>query len=562
MKQQTLKSPFTLKGKGLHTGLNITAKFRPAEENFGIRICRKDLPNKPTFEAVADYVSATERGTVLENGAWKVSTVEHALSALYAMQIDNCLIEIDGPEIPILNGSAQPFIDAIEQAGIKEQNSEAKVLVVTEKIEYISESGSKMVILPNDKLEVDVTIAFNSQFIQSQQAILSNLSDYATEVAPARTFVFVREIEPLLQRGLIKGGDLENALVIYETPMSQRGLDLIAKKLGQKSIDASKLGYLSPLNYHNEPARHKLLDVLGDISLIGCRLQGKIVVFKPGHTFNTQCAKRLKNKFVPATSTNIHAMAFVHPDAIIHSNVVIGPYCYIDKDVEIGEGTVLEPNVTIYDGTTIGKNCHIFPGAVIGGIPQDLKFQGEKTTTIIGDNTTIRECVTIHRGTASKNKTVVGSNCLIMAYCHVAHDCCLHDHIIMSNCSQLAGEVVVDDYCVIGGGTLVHQFTHIGKHAMIQGGSKVNKDITPYVLAAREPIAYCGVNSVGLRRRGFTNEQINNIQDIYRILYMSDLNVSQAIEKIATEIKASPEKDEIVTFVTSSTRGICRRDKK
>jgi UDP-N-acetylglucosamine acyltransferase len=195
---------------------------------------------------------------------------------------------------------------------------------------------------------------------------------------------------------------------------------------------------------------------------------------------------------------------------------------------------------------------------VIGGDPQDLKFKGEKTYAIIGDNTTIREFVTIHRGTASKGKTVVGNNCLIMAYCHVAHDCLLHDHIIMSNCTQLAGEVVVEDWAIIGGGSLVHQFTHIGSHAMIQGGSKVNKDVPPYIIAAREPISYCGINSVGLNRRGFSKEQIAAIQDTYRLLYMSGLNMSQAVEQINATLPEGPERDMIVEFVKSSPRGVVR----
>ena len=201
-------------------------------------------------------------------------------------------------------------------------------------------------------------------------------------------------------------------------------------------------------------------------------------------------------------------LAYIHPDAKIAPTVVIEPFVSIDKNVEIGEGTRIGSNVTIMEGVRIGKNCTIFPGAVIGAIPQDLKFQGEDTLVIIGDNTTIRECVTIHRGTASKGRTVVGDNCLIMAYCHVAHDCVVGNHVIMSNATQLAGEVVIDDYAVIGGGSLVHQFTRIGAHAMLQGGSRVTKDVPPYVKAGRDPLSYAGVNSIGLRRRGFTNEQI------------------------------------------------------
>ena len=296
MKQHTLKSSFSFEGKGLHTGLHIHATCLPAAENTGVQICRTDLEGRPTYEAIADYVTATERGTVLERGAWKVSTVEHALSALYAMGVDNCLIEVDGPEMPILDGSAKYYLQAVEQVGLQEQEAEQKVFVVTEPIEYISERGNKMVILPCDHYEAGVTVAYDSGILREQSAEIKDLADYKRELSAARTFCFVREIEPLLRMGLIKGGDLQNALVIYETPMSQEGLDYMTDKLGQPRLDANKLGYLSPLNYPNEPARHKLLDLIGDMSLVGCRIQGKIAALRPGHTFNTQCAKRLRNK--------------------------------------------------------------------------------------------------------------------------------------------------------------------------------------------------------------------------------------------------------------------------
>lgn len=251
-------------------------------------------------------------------------------------------------------------------------------------------------------------------------------------------------------------------------------------------------------------------------------------------------------------------LAYIHPAAKIHPSVVIDPFVTIEADVEIGEGTRIASNVVIMDGARIGKNCNIFPGAVISGIPQDLKFRGEETIAIIGDNTTIRECVTVNRGTAAKGKTVVGSNCLIMAYSHIAHDCVIGNNVIISNASQIAGEVVVDDYAVIGGGTLIHQFCHLGCHVMIQGGALINKDIPPYVKAAREPIAYTGVNSIGLRRRGFTNDQIRDIQEVYRYLYLSRLNVTDALERIEAELPASKERDEIILFIKNSKRGIIR----
>lgn len=252
------------------------------------------------------------------------------------------------------------------------------------------------------------------------------------------------------------------------------------------------------------------------------------------------------------------SLAYIHPAAKIAPSVVIDPFVTIDANVEIGEGTRIGSNVTIMEGARIGKNCRIFPGAVIGAVPQDLKFRGEDTTAVVGDNTTIRECVTINRGTAAKGKTVVGSNCLLMAYSHIAHDCIVGDNVIVANSSQLAGEVIVDNFAIIGGGTLVHQFCHIGAHVMIQGGALINKDIPPYVKAAREPISYVGVNSIGLRRRNFSNEAIREIQDIYRYLYLSRMNVSDALDAIEAELPATRERDEILLFIRNAKRGIIR----
>lgn len=237
---------------------------------------------------------------------------------------------------------------------------------------------------------------------------------------------------------------------------------------------------------------------------------------------------------------------------------MISPLAYVSPKAQIGKDVTIDPFAYIDDNVIIGDNCHIFPHATIGCIPQDLKFHGEETWTIIGNNCNIREFVTVHRGTFSKGKTVIGNNNLIMAYCHVAHDCELGNNIIMSNATQLAGEVVVDDFAIIGGGTLVHQFSHIGSHVMVQGGSRINKDIPPYVIAAREPIAYCGVNSVGLNRRGFTPEQIHTIQEVYRLLYQGGMNTTQALDHIEATMPASPERDLIVAFVRASTRGVVR----
>ena len=237
---------------------------------------------------------------------------------------------------------------------------------------------------------------------------------------------------------------------------------------------------------------------------------------------------------------------------------MISPLAYVSPKAQIGKNVTIDAFAYIDDNVILGDNCHVFPHAVIGCVPQDLKFRGEETWTIIGENCVLREFVTIHRGTASKGKTVVGNNNLIMAYCHVAHDCILHDNIIMSNATQLAGEVEVDDFAIIGGGTLVHQFSHIGGHVMIQGGSKINKDIPPFAIIARDPIAFCGINSVGLNRRGFTPEQIHTIQEVYRLLYQNGMNTTQALDHIEATMPASKERDLIINFVRVSTRGIVR----
>jgi len=246
----------------------------------------------------------------------------------------------------------------------------------------------------------------------------------------------------------------------------------------------------------------------------------------------------------------------VHPGAKIGKDVIIEPFVTIENGVEIGDGCWIGANAVIKSGTRIGKNCRIFHGAVIGAIPQDLKFQGEITFVEIGDNTTIRECVTVNRGTAAKGKTIIGSDCLLMAYVHIAHDCLIKEHAILGNACQVAGEVIIEEYAIMGGGTLVHQFVHIGPHVMIQGGSKVGKDVPPYVKGGREPLAYAGINSIGLRRRDYTNEKIRDIQDIYRILYLKGYNNTQALEFIEAELPASKERDEIILFVRSSKRGI------
>ena len=256
--------------------------------------------------------------------------------------------------------------------------------------------------------------------------------------------------------------------------------------------------------------------------------------------------------------SKISPLAFIDPSAKVGENCEIGPFCFIDKNVVIGDNNVLMPSVTIMEGTRMGNGNKLFPGAVIGAVPQDLKFRGEETTTEIGDNNTIRENVTIHRGTASKGKTVVGSNNLIMENAHIAHDCEGGSGIIMGNSTKLAGEVVVDDNAIISAVVLVHQFCRIGGYTMIQGGSRTSKDIPPFIIGGKEPIAYCGLNIVGLRRRGFSADLIENIHNAYRLIYNSNLTVNEAVEQIKAQIPMSKEIEYIIEFVTSSQRGIIR----
>jgi UDP-N-acetylglucosamine acyltransferase len=251
-------------------------------------------------------------------------------------------------------------------------------------------------------------------------------------------------------------------------------------------------------------------------------------------------------------------LAYVHPGAKIATNVVIEPFTTIHNNVIIGEGTWIGSNVTIMEGARIGKNCKIFPGAVISAIPQDLKFDNEDSEVIIGDNTTIREFVTINRGTKAYGRTEIGNNCLIMATAHVAHDCIIKDHVIIVNGVTLAGHVEIGDFAIIGGLAGVHQFIHIGKHAMISGGSLVRKDVPPYVKAAKEPLSYIGINSIGLRRRGFDPKKINEIQNIYRILFQRNNNTTQAMRILEAELDATTERDEVITFIRDSQRGIMK----
>lgn len=340
MKQKTLQSNFTLRGQGLHTGYDIEITFKAAPVDTGYRIKRVDLEGEPIIEAVAENVVHTQRGTVLGVGNVTVSTVEHAFAALYALGIDNCLVEVNAPEFPILDGSAIEYIRAIDKAGIVEQEKEKDFFVVRKKIEVSDpETGSKITLLPDNEFSINSNIEFESQYIPNQYASLESLDDFATEIAPARTFVFVREIQKLRQAGLIKGGNLDNAIVIYERKLPQNELDEIADELNVPRMDANQLGYLNhrELAFPNEPARHKLLDIIGDMSLIGKPIKGRLIATRPGHKINNQLARLIRKEIksknqVPFYDPNLEPLMDINriKQLLPHRY----PFLMVDKIIE------------------------------------------------------------------------------------------------------------------------------------------------------------------------------------------------------------------------------------
>lgn len=351
MKQKTLKSEFSISGKGLHTGVHVTATFKPAEVNTGYRIKRIDLEGEPIIEALAENVTETTRGTVVSSKAdknVKVSTIEHALAALYTAGIDNCLIEVDAAELPILDGSAIIYCNKIEEVGIQEQEEEKEYYVVKKRIKVFDpETGSSLIVLPDDELSMDVMIEFNSPVLSNQFASLEHVSAFKSEIAASRTFVFVREILPLLQMNLIKGGDLDNAIVIHDKEMPKEDLDRLADLMNVPRKQVSELGYLNnkPLVYKNEPARHKLLDLLGDLSLIGRPLKGRIVATKPGHTINTTLAKKIRKEL---RYQNVQAPSYdPNKEPIFGINDIrrMLPHRYpmqlVDKVIEMGKNHIV-----------------------------------------------------------------------------------------------------------------------------------------------------------------------------------------------------------------------------
>lgn len=375
MKQVTLKSEFTLKGKGLHTGADITATFCPASDGYGYKIQRIDLEDAPIIDAVAENVVSTQRGTVLAKGEVSVSTVEHALAALYALGVDNCLIKVDAPELPILNGSARPFVDAIENAGLEEQKTDKDYYVVKHKIEVEDkETGSKVIILPDDEFGVEVKVNFESPVLSNQYASMEHVSEFAEEIAPARTFVFVREIEPLVGAGLIKGGDLDNAIVIHDSPMTQAQLDSIADLMGVARRQVNTYGYINvtPLFHDNEPARHKLVDVIGDIALIGRPLKGKVIATKPGHTINTRIAKDIrrdiKRQDIQAPVYNPNAEPLMDNMRIRELLPHRYPFLLVDKIIDKGDSFIVGiKNVTTNEPFFMGHFPQepVMPGVLL-----------------------------------------------------------------------------------------------------------------------------------------------------------------------------------------------------
>ncbi len=348
MKQQTLKGSFTLFGKGLHTGLSITVTFNPAPENTGYKIQRIDLEGEPVIDAVAENVVDTQRGTVVAKGDVRVCTIEHGMSALYAMGIDNCLIQVNGPEFPILDGSAIKYVEKIREVGIQEQNAPKDFYVIRKKIEIKDENtGSCITLLPDEEFSITAMCSFESKFIASQFATLDGMTNYAEEIAAARTFVFVRDIEPLLNANLIKGGSLDNAIVIYERQMSQENLDKLADVLGVPHMDATNLGYIQnkPLVWDNECTRHKLLDIIGDMALIGRPIKGRIVATRPGHTVNNKFARLMRKEIrkheVQAPFYDPNETPIMDVNRIRELLPHRYPMQLVDKVIELGPTTIV-----------------------------------------------------------------------------------------------------------------------------------------------------------------------------------------------------------------------------
>ncbi len=348
MNQKTLNGEFEVTGKGLHTGLEITARFKPAPENHGYKFQRVDLEGAPVVDALAENVVDTNRGTVIAKGEARISTIEHAMAALYAAGIDNVVIEVNAPEMPILDGSARVYCEAIERVGIKEQNADKDFYIIKTKLEVRDDTtGSSILVLPDDDFSVDVKIDFHSPVLNNQYASLENLNEFSSAISASRTFVFVREIEPLVKNNLIKGGDLANAIVIYDSPMEQSELDRLADLMGVPRKDVSMFGYINdtPLTSENEPARHKLLDLIGDLALIGRPLKGRIIATRPGHSINTTFSKKIrkeiKHQEVQAPVYNPNKEPLMDNNRIRELLPHRYPFQLVDKIIEQGTNYIV-----------------------------------------------------------------------------------------------------------------------------------------------------------------------------------------------------------------------------
>eukprot|EP01132_Coremiostelium_polycephalum_P002975 gene2975-3713_t len=699
-KQHTLQAPVTFSGVGIHSDCTSTVTCLPAPIDHGIKFQRTDIEGQPIVEAIVDHVVDVTRSTTLRHNNAYVDTVEHLLAAISGLEIDNILIQLDGPEVPILDGSALPFVKAFQEVGLLNQNAPRRFFSINESVVYTGEKqGIELSAFPLDDYKISVMVGYDVDKFHNQHAFLGKIADFPQEIASSRTFAFLSEIQSLYEHGLIRGGNLDNALVIVDKDMSEEELGKLAKMFNKKEVSlVANGGVLNnvKLQHPNEPARHKLLDLVGDLALVGRPIKGYIAAHKPGHASNIAFARKLRKLMLQQETLTVptydpmaepvfdikkitkmlpHRYPFQLVDKIIYldhrtvtgiKNVTINepffqghfpgnpimpgvlqieaivqtggmlvlsnvpdpenyatyflaiencrfrkmvvpgdtlimhcelltevrkgivkmrgrgfvgnklaceavmtaqivkqsPFTYIAENVTIGEGTWIGPHVTIFPGARIGKHCQIFPGAVIAAVPQDLKFKGEESTVEIGDHTVIRECVTINRGTAAGPHTIIGNHVLLMAYVHVAHDCNISDHVIVANAVQLAGHVTLAPYVRIGGTAALRQFVKVGAYAMIGGGTLVKKDIPPFVKVAREPLSYCGINVVGLKRLGFTPQQLEIIQTIYRYIFQQALPLTEALAKIEEEIPPCWEKETVLQFIQTASLGIVKHAEK
>jgi len=709
--QKTVAAAMELTGRGLHTGRETRLVLRPAPPNTGLVFRVDDGDRKVEIPARVEHVPERIEGvrnTLLSRDGVTILTVEHILSALAGCGITSCWLDLEGPEPPEADqGGTAAVVERLRQTGIVDLGLPAAFFRVDVPVDLIHGDASLRV-EPAPALRIDFSIAYDEPLIGTQQAgFVIDPETYRREIAPARTFVRQRDVAVLQQQGLARGGTLTNALV----------------------VDGDHLVNETGLHFPDEFVRHKILDLIGDLALLGVPLQGRIQAIRSGHASNVALVRRLaaqerratriypsrqptywdiasimkvmphrypfllvdrilelesgrrvvgiknvsinepffqghfpghpimpavliteamaqvggvllmssvehpETKLVyfsgidgarfrrpvtdplragtgqapgaalqdarhrhrgrreggrgepdvddrgslttgrkdlsaarskpvpgihPVRKPEIHPTAVIHPDARLGYNVKVGPYTIIGPDVEVGPECEIGSSVLIDGRTTIGRHNRIFHGAVIGSVPQDLKYEGETSYVEIGDDNIIREYVSIHLATGEGEKTRIGDGCLLMAYVHVAHNCHLQDHAILANAVNLAGHIEVGEWAIIGGMTPVHQFVRIGAHAFVGGGSRLAQDVPPFIRVAGNPVEVAGLNSVGLKRRGFDEQALLNLKQAYRILYRSGHNVTQALEKIALDCRLDAHIEELMAFIRRSERGIVR----